>query len=167
MCVFVGVNVCVAKGELCCCYCCWEQSSSCQAVSQGRFRLPFASALVATSASVAVAVVVQVKAMRLVQQPSIQGQRAWQEEGLTHTHARIYLAWQVAFCHCLRAASAIFMLVSVRQQRARQQINCVYNVVCVCVCVCASVCCGIFSSLSVSLLPLLLWLLRLRLPHAT
>lgn len=27
------------------------------------------------------------------------------------------------------------MLVSVRQQRARQQINCVYNVVCVCVCV--------------------------------
>lgn len=60
-----------------------EFMSSCQSRS-----ISFASALVAASASVAV--VVQVKAMRLVQQPSTQGQRAWQEEGLTHTRAHIF-----------------------------------------------------------------------------
>lgn len=50
----------------------------------------------------------------------------------------MHLAWQVAFCHCLRAASAIFMLVSVCPPR--QQINCVYIAVCVCVHVCKFVC---------------------------
>lgn len=143
--ICICVNLCVAKGELCCCYCCWEQSSSCQAVSQGRFRLPFASAVVAASDSasvaVAVAVVVQVKAMRLVQQPSThRGKgRGWKRD--THTHARIYLAWQVAFCHCLRAASAIFMLVSVRQAASEAADKlCIQHGVQVCARVCVPVC---------------------------
>lgn len=161
MCVFVGVNVCVAKGELCCCYCCWEQSSSCQAVSQGRFRLPFASALVATSASVAVPVVVQVKAMRLVQQPSIQGQRAWQEESLTHTRAHIFglASGFLSLSSCCQCNFYARQCAAAASEAADK--------LCIQRGVCASVCCGIFSSLSVSLLPLLLWLLRLRLPHAT